>query len=218
MIFSHNIILKLCFVWLCQVLQFIFAQIWWVVSLRLWCNDTHFLKWFMEYCFRGGGLSVGSELMNKVSFLKLLFFSGNDVVHVSQSTFMTLLSCITYRILSGSHQTKMQDVLSNYLGWNILAISVRFRWNKMDPFRMWFATGSVWLAACICEWLQGGARLPTTHTHVKLTLCNGCYLITENSRGKKSGQSMLRGKTGSAAVATWLRKLLSSCFDLPSLC
>ena len=70
----------------------------------------------MEYCFRGGELSIGSELMTKDS---CLFFSGNDDVQlycVSQSTFMSLLSCITYRILSGNHQTKMQDVLSNYLG------------------------------------------------------------------------------------------------------
>lgn len=38
--------------------------------------------------------------------------------------------------------------------------------------------------ASVCEWLLGRARLPTTHTLVKLTLCNGCYLIIENGRGR----------------------------------
>lgn len=30
-----------------------------------------------------------------------------------------------------------------------------------------------------------------THTHVKLTLCNGCYLITKMGRGKKLGQPVM---------------------------
>lgn len=76
---------------------------------------------------------------------------------------------------------------------------------------------------CIREWQQGGARLPTTRTLVKLTLCNGGYLIIENSRGKKSGQPMLRGKnwlsgSSSPSARLLLAEELLSYYDLPSLC
>lgn len=36
----------------------------------------------------------------------------------------------------------------------------------------------------MCEWAQGRTRQPTTHTLVKLTLCNACYLIIENGKGR----------------------------------
>lgn len=77
--------------------------------------------------------------------------------------------------------------------------------------------------ACIREWLQGGARLPTTHTLVKLTLCNGCYLIIENGRGRNQVSLCWGGKTGSAAAAGrllasyWLRsccRIISALFNV----
>lgn len=67
------------------------------------------------------------------------------------------------------------------------------------------------------QWLLGGARLHRTHTLVKLTLCNGCYLITENSRGRNQVSLCWREKLaqrqhqpvcltptgGGADVASW---------------
>lgn len=91
------------------------------------------------------------------------------------------------------------------------------RWNKVDLFKMWLYTRSIRCGACRCEWLQGGARLPTTHTLV--TLCNCCYLIIENSSGRNQVSLCWRGKTGSAAAACllqsyWLRSCCRSmiCF------
>lgn len=78
--------------------------------------------------------------------------------------------------------------------------------------------------ACIYSMWMAAGDMPDylPHTLVRLTLCNGCYLITENGRGEKSCQPMLREKTFSVTAAGrllssyWLRKLLSQQCDRPS--
>lgn len=69
--------------------------------------------------------------------------------------------------------------------WNLSVLSAcAIRLNKIILLRISLDTRTICYGGCICEWLQGWARLPTTHTLVKLTLCNGCYLIIENGRGR----------------------------------